>query len=170
MRYIAAIFVLPLLLTACSANHEAEPNDKNVIQVTDCGSPDGDGRPCHLSQITLLGNAKAYNAKNVAMVSFVALDRRRLVIFPSRESFLSGDRFSSIELVAPYEELKRLSHRFAFEYVYVRGTFEMETGIQGSESRFGTLNNMTISGPAFQGIEDKSNLDPDIVIRNEGVE
>jgi hypothetical protein len=166
MRYIANIFFLPILLASCGTGRDTMPKEPNAVEAATCGASDGSGRPCHLSQITLLGSAKAYNGKIIQMVSFVALDRGRLVIYPSREFFHSGDRFSSIELIAPYEELRRLSHRFAFEYVHVRGLFEMEVGIQGSESRFGKLNNMTINAPAIPGVEDRSNLDPDIIVNN----
>ncbi len=161
-------FCLMIALASCSNNHDHTANEQGTPIANDCGMPGGAGRPCRLSQVTLLGNANAFTRKEIQMVSYLALDSGRLAAYPSRELFLSGDRFSSVELTGPYQELKDMSHRFAYQYVYIRGTFIKHSGVQGSESRFGTLNKVNISGPAMPGIEDSGNLDPDIVVDIDG--
>jgi len=164
MRINIFIVCFFIILSGCYRGQETT-NEKTAPEYETCGIAGTNMRLCEVSQITLLGQPQNYDGKNVTLVAYLALDQGRLAIYPSKEFFVAGDRASSIELDAAYDRLKETSHRFAFQYVYIRGLFERHKGLDGNwESRFGRIRKALVTGVAVRGIEDKEQLDPDIKV------
>ena len=158
---------MPFFL-GCHASSETNEQQRSAAELTTtCGLEEKQSRICEVSQISILGQPDQYHEKMVSMSSYLAVDNGRLVVYPSREQFLAGDRMSSIDLEADFEYLKNVSNKFAFKYVHVRGKFVSNTRIEEYSGRFGILAGATIAGPALLGVEDRSNLDPDIIVRRE---
>lgn len=170
MNKVYYVCIAFLLLTACdkaevnATTQQTKPSTQ-IYNLDDCGAIDRYSTFCEVSHLIILGQPQAYDKLNVSLVAYLALDQGRLALYPTKEFFLAGDSASSIELDAPYDQLKAISHRFAYRYVNVRGRFERHKGNNEDRSRrFGRLIGASVSSEAMPGVENREQLDPDLKV------
>jgi hypothetical protein len=78
-----------------------------------------------------------------------------------------GDDMSSLELAAPYEQLRAASHRWSYSYVMISGVFRLGDARATSGARLGILDGARVLAPMPHQTEDRTNLDPAIRIELE---
>lgn len=81
----------------------------------------------------------------VKVVGFIAVDRGRLKVYPSRDSYVFDDQSSAISVRGSFEDLTKIAKRFSRTYVMFVGKFH-QISREGNTAALGEFTSFKVLG------------------------
>lgn len=88
-----------------------------------------------------------FESVSITALGFLAIDRGKIKIYPSRESYNLDDQSSALTVIASFEELNLISGRFGRKYVLFTGVFH-QIQRDGRAAALGELRGFRVIAPA----------------------
>lgn len=112
LNKLSVVFALLISAFTCSCSYESKATVTDISQA--------------VSMLQLVNGKHVYNNKHIEFIGYVNIDSGVLVAYPFRDSYISRDNITSIELDFSYEDAMANANKCKDRYCAFEGTIKYE--------------------------------------------